>query len=67
MSEKDNPAERLYRLLTEARKKNDGYVRDMIVRILGLPSGDGAKLLEATYQFSKLFDDVAECLRSIEG
>jgi hypothetical protein len=65
MSQKDNPAERLYRLLTAARQADKVHVRQVLSNILGVPEEPVDEFVEAVVQFHRLFDDVIGCLERI--
>lgn len=66
MSAKDNPAERLYRLLSEARKIKSGNVKQMLSKVLDVPEEPSDEFVEAVIQFYRLFEDVTDRLRLID-
>lgn len=66
MSEKDNPAERLYRLIYETRKIHGGHVRETLAKVLDVPEDPPAEFFAAAINFLKLFDDVVESLHRVE-
>jgi hypothetical protein len=65
MSKKDNPAERLYRLLTAAREAKKVHIRQVLSTILSVPEEPVDEFVEAVIQFHWLFDDVIGCLGRI--
>ncbi|HJQ30912.1 MAG TPA: hypothetical protein VJ866_01960 [Pyrinomonadaceae bacterium] len=66
MSEKDNPAERLYNLLTKASAMEGGRVSRVLSEVLGIEIDSHDEFCSAVIEFWRLFDDVIDRLSLVE-
>jgi hypothetical protein len=67
MSEKENPARRLYEVLHQMRREPGGTTGLVLAQALGIDVQPLNMLVEAALEFYSLFDDTIHCLHKIEG